>query len=61
MLKKIFNSKKVEVASASSKEVKEYIKALDRFNDAVDELDKVTAKMFEQNDVRMKRLQRIPF
>ena len=59
MLKKFFGNKKVE--ATASKEVKEYIKALDRFNEAVDELDKVTTKMFEQNDIRMKRLQRIPF
>lgn len=60
MLKKFFKGKEVKVNN-TSKEVKEYIKALNRFDEAVNELDRITEKMFEQNSKRMERLQRIPF
>ena len=60
MLKKLFKGNKVET-NASNKEVKEYIKALNRFDEAVNEIDRITEKMFQQNDIELKRLQRIPF
>lgn len=59
MLKKFFKSNKVE--TNASKEVKEYIKALNRFDEAVNEIDRITEKMFNDNKNRMNSLQRIPF
>ena len=60
MLKKFFKGKEVKVNNAS-KDVKEHIKALDRFNEAVADLDRITEKMFNDSNERMKRLQKIPF